>query len=146
MVSRPDLGCAATTAAAAYVAPKPLEDHLNVRNSFLVLALTAGIGSLGFAQAAEPSQAELMAKAKVTKDDAEKIALGKVRSGRIKSAELEREFGALVWSFDIATPKSKNIHEVLVNAVTGKIVHTEIETPKAQAKENAAEQVEQQKR
>jgi uncharacterized membrane protein YkoI len=117
---------------------------LNIKHFVLASAATAVI-SMGLAQAAEPSQAELMAKAKITQAEAESIALAKVRSGTVKSAELEQEHGALVWSFDIATPKSKNIHEILVNAVTGKIVHTEIENPAAQAKENAAEQVEKQK-
>jgi hypothetical protein len=43
----------------------------------------------------------------------------------------------LIWSFDIATPGSKNITEVAVNAVTGKIVAVDIETPEDQAKEKA---------
>ena len=121
---------------------------MNIRTSLAVataLLFSAGMLSAGVLHAAEPSQAELMAQTKITQAAAEKIALAKVPSGTVKSAELEQEHGALVWSFDIATPKSANIHEILVNAKTGKIVYTEIETPRAQAKENAADQMEAKK-
>lgn len=92
--------------------------------------------------AAEPTEASLMSQVKVSKAAAQKIALAKVPSGTVKSAELEQEKGALVWSFDISTPKSRNIHEILVNARTGAIVDAAIETPKAQAKEAAADKLE----
>jgi uncharacterized membrane protein YkoI len=48
---------------------------------------------------------------------------------------LEKEHGLPVWSFDITTPGSPDITEVLVNANTGEIVKTEIETPAHQAEE-----------
>ncbi len=111
----------------------------------IAAALAATVGAVNISHAAEPTQAELMAQATVTQADAEKTALAKVPMGTVKSAELENEHGALVWSFDIATPKSKNIHEILVNAKTGKIAYTEIETPKAQAKENAKDKAEMKK-
>jgi hypothetical protein len=85
---------------------------------------------------------ELQADAKVTRAAAEKIALAKVPNGKIKSGELEREHGKLVWSFDISTPHSKNITEVQVDAKTGKILVVEMETPQDQAKEKKAEQKE----
>ena len=72
---------------------------------------------------------------RLSRAEAEKIALAKVPGGQVKEAELEKEHGVLVWSFDIATPGSPNITEVLVNATTGEIVRTEIETPADQAKE-----------
>lgn len=116
---------------------------MNIRISLAVA--TALLFSAGMSQAAEPSQASLMAQTKITQEAAQKIALAKVPSGTVKSGELEQEHGALVWSFDIATPNSADIHEILVNAKTGKIVYTEIETPKAQVKENAADQMETKK-
>ena len=115
-------------------------------NLTFAAVVVASVATMGVSRAAEPSQASLMAKARITRSAAEKIALAKVPSGTVKSAELENERGALVWSFDIATPKSADIHEVLVNARNGKIVHTEIESPKAQAKENAADKAEKSKR
>lgn len=103
-----------------------------------LLALVAGF-SLSVAVAADESQAALKAQAKITQEQAAKIALAKVPTGKIESAELEKEHGKLIWSFDISMPKSKNITEVQVNAKTGKIVSTQVETPADQAKEAAAD-------
>ncbi len=80
----------------------------------------------------------MQAQAKITKAQAEKTALAKVPNGKIKSGELEKEHGKLVWSFDISTPHSKNITEVQVDAKTGKTASVKIET----AKEKAAEKKE----
>ena len=65
------------------------------------------------------------------------IALTKAPNGTVKEAELEKEDGKLIWSFDIATPDSKDITEVLVDAKTGAIVSVDKETPEEQAKEKA---------
>jgi len=75
--------------------------------------------------------------AKVSKADAEKIALTKALGGTIKESELEKEHGKLVWSFDIATPSTKDITEVQVDAVTREVVSVE--------KENAAQQAAEKK-
>ena len=83
----------------------------------------------------EAKQAKLMAQAKVSRADAEKIALAKVSNGTIKEGELEKEKGKLIWSFDIATPGSPNITEVGVDAITGEVVSVETETPEQQKKE-----------
>jgi uncharacterized membrane protein YkoI len=64
--------------------------------------------------AAEETEAQLRTQAKVSKSDAEKTALGKVPNGSVESAQLEKEHGKLVWSFDIAKPNTKNITEVQV--------------------------------
>jgi uncharacterized membrane protein YkoI len=111
----------------------------------LAAGVLASLSLAGHAQAAEASQASLVSQAKITRAAAEKIALSKIPSGTVKSAELEQEHGALVWSFDIVTPKSHDIHEILVNAKTAAIVHAEIETPKAQATEAAADKLEKAK-
>jgi uncharacterized membrane protein YkoI len=80
-----------------------------------------------------------MAEAKVSKADAEKIALAKVPTGTIKEGELEKEDGKLIWSFDMTTPDSKDITEVAVDAVTGAVVAVDKETPADQAKEKEAD-------
>ena len=107
-----------------------------------LLSLTLGM-VLGFAAAgafaAEPSEAELAKQAKITKAQAEQIALAKVPHGSVKSAEIENEKGHLVWSFDIARPGTNDITEILVDAQTGKIISTQNETPQDQAKEAAAD-------
>src|ERR1700686_1068475 len=108
-----------------------------------MFGLTLGM-VLGFvaaaAFAAEPSQAKLMKQAKITKAEAERIALAKVSRGIVKSAEIENEKGHLVWSFDIARPGTQDITEILVDANTGKIISTQTETPRDQAKEAAADE------
>ena len=91
---------------------------------------------------AASSQAELMKEATVSKRQAEKVALDKVPKGVIKSEEIEREHGKLIWSFDIGTTGTKSITEVQVDAKTGKIVSVQVETPKDQAKEVAADKKE----
>jgi peptidase YpeB-like protein len=88
---------------------------------------------------AEQSEAELLKQARVTKDQAERIALARVRHGTIKSAELEKENGVLIWSFDIAQPGKRNITEVWVDATTGKVTALTVETPKGQAREAAGD-------
>ena len=79
--------------------------------------------------------AKLEAQAKITKAEAEKIALAKVPGGSIKEGEIEKEKGKVIWSFDIATPGTKDITEVQVDAMTGAIVDLAKETVADQEKE-----------
>ena len=66
-------------------------------------------------------------------------ALAAVPDGRIRSAELEREHGQLIYSFDIAVPHHSGIEEVEVSAVTGRIVSRSHESPAAERREVASE-------
>ena len=43
---------------------------------------------------------------------------------------MEKEHGKLIWSFDIATPDTKDITEVNVDAITGDVVSVEKEAAK----------------
>ena len=83
----------------------------------------------------EAKQAKLMTEAKVSKEAAEQTALAQVPNGTIKEAELEKEHGKLQWSFDIATPASKEITEVNVDAITGKVISVGKESAEGEAKE-----------
>lgn len=111
--------------------------------AFICCALTLGLLAGGLATPVhagnKDKQAKLEAKAKISKADATKIALAKVPNGTVKEAELEKEHGKLIWSFDITTPDSADITEVQVNAKTGKVESVEKETPAEQAKEKQAE-------
>lgn len=98
--------------------------------SFVVAA-----GCAGPATSPTSSASALQAEAKVSRLDAETTALAAVPGGVIKEAELERENGMLVWSFDVSTPGSKDITEVQVDALNGKVVSVEKETPSDQAEE-----------
>jgi len=107
-----------------------------------MFSLAVGTAVFAFAAhsfGAQPGQAELMKQSKITKAEAEQIALAKVPHGSVKTAEIEKEKGHLVWSFDIARPGTRNITEILVDAKTGKIISTQTESPRDQAKEAAAD-------
>ena len=109
------------------------------RTRMFGLTLGTVLGFAAAAFAAEPSEAELMKQAKITKAEAEQIALAKVSHGIVKSAEIEKEKGHLVWSLDIAQPGTHDITECLIDAKTGKIISTQTESPRDQAKEAAAD-------
>ena len=81
------------------------------------------------------SEKQLEAKAKISKVEAEKIALTKAPGGTVKEGELEKEHGKLIWSFDISRPGTSDITEVQVDAITGSIVSVEIESAEKEAKE-----------
>ena len=66
--------------------------------------------------------------AKLSRAEAERVALTRAPGGTVKESELEKEHGKLVWSFDIATPGTSDITEVQVDAVTGEVVSVENET------------------
>ncbi len=108
------------------------------KSRILTVGFALALGVLSAAQA-QPTEAQLMKEANVAKSQAEKTALTKVPDGIVKSAELEKEHGLLIWSFDIAKPGTKNITEVQVDAMSGKIASVQTETPKDQAKEAAAD-------
>jgi len=80
-------------------------------------------------------ETKLQAEAKVSRAEAEKIALAKVPGGAIKEGEIEKEKGKLIWSFDIATPGTPDITEVQVDALSGQVVAIEKESPAQQARE-----------
>lgn len=122
---------------------------MRIRSKFftsLVVRIAAAVtvstlvSSLGLAQVAAPVKEEspgLLARAKVSPDSARRIAMSRVPTGTIKSAEIEVENRVLVYSFDIAVPRRSGIEEVLVNAMTGAVVSQEHEGPKAEAAERA---------
>jgi len=103
--------------------------------------LTAVLLAAGVAGCAtkEKKEASLEAQAKITRADAEKIALAKVPDGKIKSGEIENEKGKLIWSFDIATPGTKDITEVNVDAMTGQVIAVDKETAADEKKEEGKE-------
>jgi uncharacterized membrane protein YkoI len=113
----------------------------------LTISLLAGCASEENEKAEKNAhkQAKLMAEAKVSKDDAEKTALAKVPNGTIKESELEKEDGKLQWSFDVATPDSKDITEVNVDAITGDVISADKESAADEAKEAAEDAAKQKK-
>lgn len=82
-------------------------------------------------------QAVLQKEAKISMEKAREIAMKRVH-GKIESSELEREHGKLIYSFDIRTTKP-GIMEVNVDAVNGKVIAVEHESPKQEADEKKTE-------
>ena len=109
-------------------------------HSLTILVLLAGL-RLTSVQAKDEegdreNKEQKQAQTEISLQKAAKIAL---RAFKIKSGELEKENGRLIWSFDIALTKSKDVVEVQVDAKTGKIVSMEIESAKEEAKEAKGE-------
>jgi len=77
--------------------------------SAAIIALALDASWAPFNLKAQESEAELLKQARVTKHQAKKIALARVKGGTIKSAGLEKENGALIWSFDVAQPGKKDL-------------------------------------
>jgi uncharacterized membrane protein YkoI len=117
----------------------------NIIPSFVVagaiaISLTACETENEHEEGHKETEAKLKMQAKVSEADARQMAMAKVPNGTIKEAELEKEHGKLIWSFDMSTPDSANTTEVNVDAITGKIVSIEHETPAQQAKEKAEDE------
>ena len=92
----------------------------------MAILLASGMAT---AQATTRKSAE---KPKLTMKQAKETALAKEK-GTIKSAEMEKEHGRLIYSFDIKT--ADGIHEVNVDAMDGKVVEDSKESPADEAKE-----------
>ena len=103
--------------------------------TLLSTALLAGL----LAGCASDNQQKLQAEAKISKGEAERIALAQAPNGSIKEGELEKEKGRLVWSFDITTPGSRDTTEVQVDAQSGQVVSVTKETPEQEKQEKKEE-------
>ena len=106
----------------------------------LISAFVSG-GSLVMAKSGSPqenaNEAKLARQAKITKEQAQETAL-KRAPGTVESAELEKEHGKLIYSFDIRNAKG-TIDEVQVSAITGKIVRVEHESKQQETTEKRKE-------
>jgi uncharacterized membrane protein YkoI len=99
------------------------------------MIVCSALAAFLLAGCATENQAKLMAAAKVSKETAQQTALAKVPNGTVKAAEIEKEKGKLQWSFDVATPDSKDITEVNVDAMTGDVISVDKESAQTEAKE-----------
>jgi uncharacterized membrane protein YkoI len=103
----------------------------------ILMAVLVALAVAG-AYAAEPTQAQLRKEAKISMRKAKSIALKTVPGGKISSAELEKEGGKLIYSFDIKTTAG-GITEVNVDAINGKVVAMQNESPAKEAAEKQKE-------
>ena len=122
----------------------------------LLVATVVAVGSFAFATTSSAQQtakhttthatktmttvhvkgdAKLKAEAKVSEADAIATAEKEVPDGKIESAEIEREGGKLIYSFDVKAPHKSGVEEVNVDANTGTVVKKEHESAKAEKAE-----------
>ena len=87
----------------------------------VVLALTALLGASTL-----PSTAA--AKERISMRQARRAALAQVPGGTVRSGELEREDGRLIYSFDIHAPGRSGIQEVHVDAYRGNVLSVKHES------------------
>lgn len=73
--------------------------------------------------------------AKVTEEAAAATAQHRVPKGTIQAVELERENKKLIYSYELKVVGRSGIEEVNVDAITGKVVSVEHESPAAEKKE-----------
>jgi uncharacterized membrane protein YkoI len=85
------------------------------------------------------SQSALKKEAKIPEATARATALKEVPNGKVKSSEIERENGKLIYSFDIVAPGKSGVEEVNIDAIDGSVVAHEHESAKTEKKEAAAE-------
>ena len=85
------------------------------------------------------TQEQLQKEAKISEATARETALARVPNGSVKSSELEREKGKLIYSYDITVPGKSGVEEVNVDAMTGNVIATEHESAKMEKKEAAKE-------
>ncbi len=121
-----------------------------MRTAALLTALfsTAAAVSLAAQAPAAPATAQVSLKeekagllAQVTFPDsaARRVAVARVPGGAVVKAELEREKGLLIYSYDVKVPGAEGITEVAVDAHSGKVVSVEHESAAEEAKEAGAE-------
>ena len=94
------------------------------------------VGSLLLATASfAADDPKLVAEAKIKETEARATALAQVKNGTVRSEELEREHGHLIYSYDIQVPGKSGLDEVNVDALTGKVIAKTHEGDKAERKE-----------
>ena len=124
-----------TLAAAAFVVASPAAAQQDTTHGKMVSAV-----------AKKGKKENLKAEAKISRDSAKTVALSRVAAGsKIKSTELEREKGTVVYSFDIKVPNQTGIEEVLVSAIDGSVVAQSHESPKEEKAEAKKEKQEKAK-
>lgn len=75
---------------------------------------------------------------RVSIDEARKVAIS-VFPGKVSGEELEFEGGKWIYSFDLKSAKDSRVHEVHVDAITGKFLSKHTETAADEKKETQEE-------
>ena len=105
----------------------------------LVLAASAASAQATTHHKRVETQAQLQKEAKMTMADARAMALREVPNSKVEAGEIEREGGKLIYSFDMKVANRTGIDEVNIDAMTGKLVSKQHETPKDEKAEAKAD-------
>jgi uncharacterized membrane protein YkoI len=102
--------------------------------AFLNMALLSGAaqGQAGYKRNIPDSLAKA---ARISEDAAAATAQKRVPKGTIQAVELERENKRLIYSYELKVAGRSGVEEVNVDAITGKVVAAEHESPAAEKKE-----------
>jgi uncharacterized membrane protein YkoI len=91
--------------------------HLSMQRLFLLLLSLVMSGSL---VQANPSESK--SGTKITKNEAEHIALKEHTGARVTAARLEKIEGKPVWRVEVSGPKANYVIQVTVDALNGRIL------------------------
>jgi len=106
-----------------------------------IIALAFGVSCTPFNLLAREGEAELAEQPHVTKHQAKRIALAKIKHDTIKCAGLEKVNGVLVWSVDVTQSGKKDLTDVWIDATTGKIIAVNVATPTFEKEEVAEKKI-----
>ena len=105
----------------------------------LALGLASGVVAQGAPIKVKEEKKGMLKMVKVAPADAIKTAQAQFPNAKMKSGELEKEGGKLIYSFDMQQPGVKGIEEVNIDANTGAVIKTEHEDAATEKKEMKAE-------
>lgn len=97
----------------------------NVTSLIIPLALLVGASSAPLGPQKPTVKEErpgLLAKATISPDSAQRLALGKVPGGKVVEGEIEEEDGKLIYSFDVRVDGKAGYREVHIDARTGEVL------------------------
>jgi uncharacterized membrane protein YkoI len=114
-------------------------NKLNILNAAFLLAVMAAPLAAQAGVTVKEEAPGMLAQARVKADSAQRTALRRVPAGKIEGAELEREHGTLIYSFDIKVAGKEGIEEVHVDANTGAVVKMEHESAEDEESETSHE-------
>ena len=103
---------------------------------FLVVAALAVAMASTAGAATTTSKHSKSLHPKVSLETAQATAQAKVLGGKLLSHELEKEHGRTIYSFEFKVQGKSGVEEVNVDAMTGKVVGVEHESPKNEQHEN----------
>jgi uncharacterized membrane protein YkoI len=110
------------------------ETAMSRSNVAVVLALTALLSASTLPSAA-------FGRDRISMRQARRAALAQVPGGTVRSGELEREDGRLIYSFDIHAPGHSGIQEVHVDAYRGNVLSVKHENAVKERTERIGEGV-----